>query len=497
MEKDKYKQELGRIKASDEFLKNTKQLLLAKLEEHKEAPNTLAEHEQKKEAAKPKWLVLARRHSKQIMLAACALVLVAGGGVVFRYLQTLQGVPSMVQAQNFASSEMNVVGMAIPNDDSDINEKSTASSNQVPLVPYNNEAPPNAVSDPVQTPEDIEKTRNIWVADAQANSVPETMPVYGTECNQPENEQSTVTGGQSEALPEDIGAGALLTEEMEQKAQEIAVSFKMMSLPVQSDSIAVSSVASSSSATVSSSSSASSSSKVASSAVQSSTEGTSQSVVQQDVHQPPQPVVLQTQEAEITVFPNGAVTVLFLSSYQLDIGAPPAPEAELEKHEQYLSRLVAELDLGLEDPVFEVQRDYTADHKQVVTYLVYQKGSTLVDTLLQRDLFSIEIVPDEKGISAIYLNNDTRETQLMEYPVLTLEEAQQILINGEAFTDTAGAQVPTADMVAKVELTYELAEHGMFLPYYRFYVEVPLEDEGAERQYSVWYVPAIRPEYWK
>ena len=68
--------------------------------------------------------------------------------------------------------------------------------------------------------------------------------------------------------------------------------------------------------------------------------------------------------------------------------------------------------------------------------------------------------------------------------------------------DTTGKLLSDSDAVpsdtpAKVELVYRTGEReGYFLPYYRFYLELPsMEEEDGLKTYGAFYVPAVRPEY--
>ena len=57
--------------------------------------------------------------------------------------------------------------------------------------------------------------------------------------------------------------------------------------------------------------------------------------------------------------------------------------------------------------------------------------------------------------------------------------------------------MPGAGYVAKTELIYMTGEREQYyLPFYRFYVEVPeLEREGGFKTYGSYYVPAVEESY--
>jgi hypothetical protein len=83
-----------------------------------------------------------------------------------------------------------------------------------------------------------------------------------------------------------------------------------------------------------------------------------------------------------------------------------------------------------------------------------------------------------------------------DYPIITADEAQALLGNGNYITSVP-VELPGLEYVAKVELIYRTG--GMeqfFMPYYRFYVELPdMERENGLKTYGAYYVPAVEGAY--
>lgn len=53
-------------------------------------------------------------------------------------------------------------------------------------------------------------------------------------------------------------------------------------------------------------------------------------------------------------------------------------------------------------------------------------------------------------------------------------------------------KLPGIDYVAKAELVYRTgAREEYFMPYYRFYVELPEEERDGLKTYGIYYVPAV------
>lgn len=83
-----------------------------------------------------------------------------------------------------------------------------------------------------------------------------------------------------------------------------------------------------------------------------------------------------------------------------------------------------------------------------------------------------------------------------DYPIITVQQAQQLLEQGHYIT-TVPYEMPGAEYVRKAELTYRTSAHEQyFMPYYRFYVELPEEQrEHGLNDYGAYYVPAIDSAY--
>ena len=65
------------------------------------------------------------------------------------------------------------------------------------------------------------------------------------------------------------------------------------------------------------------------------------------------------------------------------------------------------------------------------------------------------------------------------------------------YLTTVPYEIPGSEYVKKVELIYRTDEHEQyFMPYYRFYVELPEEEmENGRKTYGAYYVPAVDRSY--
>ncbi|MBQ3532463.1 MAG: hypothetical protein IJA51_02040 [Oscillospiraceae bacterium] len=83
-----------------------------------------------------------------------------------------------------------------------------------------------------------------------------------------------------------------------------------------------------------------------------------------------------------------------------------------------------------------------------------------------------------------------------DYPVITRKEAEELLARGNYITG-CGYDMPGMDYVAGSELVYRTGlTEAYYLPYYRFYVELPQQGRpDGMKTFAAYYVPAVAAEY--
>lgn len=102
----------------------------------------------------------------------------------------------------------------------------------------------------------------------------------------------------------------------------------------------------------------------------------------------------------------------------------------------------------------------------------------------------------------------TYTEKLGDYPVIGADEAEILLLNGDYLTTVPSTELEdgrvSADDVHMCELIYHTSSlNEYFIPYYKFYVELPYSKSIAERKgwdtrlkkYGVFYVPAVEAQY--
>ena len=105
----------------------------------------------------------------------------------------------------------------------------------------------------------------------------------------------------------------------------------------------------------------------------------------------------------------------------------------------------------------------------------------------------------EGVLSGIWHRYCDRSEKLGDYPIITPAEAWQMLQNGSYIT-TVPVPVPEDTLPARVDLLYRNESSAqVFMPYYRFLIELPGRPIGDcapnLKEYGTYYVPAVQSEY--
>ena len=120
------------------------------------------------------------------------------------------------------------------------------------------------------------------------------------------------------------------------------------------------------------------------------------------------------------------------------------------------------------------------------------------EKILNYNFRKIEFSPDSQGdLWRIDIHDIlTCADKLGDYPVITIKEATELLLNGNYVTSVP-EKMPGEKFIGKVELVYLTGNiNETFLPYYRFLVELPnMQLDNGLKTYGAYYVPAVSKEY--
>lgn len=206
---------------------------------------------------------------------------------------------------------------------------------------------------------------------------------------------------------------------------------------------------------------------------------------------------------EIDAMADGGLVV------QFDGGLPLPEEYQFAYHGTTRQEAEAVLDyltdryaalLNLRQPQKALFGEYNIYGEFSWDYRVYDAAGDDTEDLLNYGYRCVQFAPDGNGNLALIRLCDglACAEKLGDYPVISLEEARQSLLEGKYFTSVP-VDFPGEDYVCGGELVYRnVAVEKVLLPYYRFYAELPEEEqENGLKLFGAYYVPAIEPRYFK
>lgn len=192
---------------------------------------------------------------------------------------------------------------------------------------------------------------------------------------------------------------------------------------------------------------------------------------------------------KISIYGDGSLKIELDPAVQLPDGYSLDAAEATQKTMEYLYEQYAKL-LQYSDPAF---------YSDTLYNYVYDKGGDLTQNILNYYLSNARFcVNGEGGLWIIYIDNHFCSSEYMgDYPIISYDEAKQLLKEGNYVTSAPFDGEVSDDMIGAGELVYRngsgLDEY--FMPYYRFYVLFDENDSIPEYNYAALYVPAVSSEY--
>jgi len=170
---------------------------------------------------------------------------------------------------------------------------------------------------------------------------------------------------------------------------------------------------------------------------------------------------------------------------------------EAEKTMEYLLNEYSYI-TRLKSPAISLARSYTFNGEETFGYNAFENEGTLLDKILKYNFNTVRFSPTDNGgeLSSIYIDNTDISELIGNYPIITADEAKELLLNGKYITSVP-EDVPGEEYVASVSLIYRnSSRQEYFMPYYEFLVEIPsMKQENGLNNYGIYYVPAVEEEY--
>lgn len=209
---------------------------------------------------------------------------------------------------------------------------------------------------------------------------------------------------------------------------------------------------------------------------------------------------VETEGMNITVDQFLTAEITFAPAVQLPSAyhfTEQASYKELTAVAEYLMAEYADL-LGMEHPQISISGgDYNTLLQQRYSLAFYDAADSVTWQIINYNFHQAAFYGDAEGKLYLFrsFQPDLSE-KIGDYPIITPQEAAQLLANGN-YTTSVPYEMPGMDDVKKVELIYRTgALESCYMPYYRFYVELP--EDGLEdglKTYGAYYVPAVSGAY--
>ncbi len=174
-----------------------------------------------------------------------------------------------------------------------------------------------------------------------------------------------------------------------------------------------------------------------------------------------------------------------------------ATYGETYKVAEYLKEEYAEF-IGMKNPVINISGgDFNIYAEQSYGISFYEEGSDNIRSILNYHFNTVDFYCNDDGALFLARKYYTDLSDVVgEYPIIDTKEALVLLENGNYIT-TVPQEFEGAEYVKKVELVYRTnITEKLFMPYYRFYVELPdMKHENGLNDYGAYYVPAVKGQY--
>ncbi len=170
---------------------------------------------------------------------------------------------------------------------------------------------------------------------------------------------------------------------------------------------------------------------------------------------------------------------------------------ETYKVAEYLKEEYAEF-IGMKNPVINISGgDFNINAEQSYSISFYKESSDNMQSILNYHFNTVEFYCNDDGALFLARKYYTDLSDVVgKYPIIDTKEALTLLENGNYIT-TVPQEFEGVEYVKKVELVYRTSTtEKLFMPYYRFYVELPdMKHENGLNDYGAYYVPAVEGQY--
>ncbi len=174
-----------------------------------------------------------------------------------------------------------------------------------------------------------------------------------------------------------------------------------------------------------------------------------------------------------------------------------APYDDKAAAAEYLKSKYADF-IGFDNPQVNLYGgDYNIYNQQMYSIEFFDANGNETEQLINYNFNRVTFGCNDEGrlfIARIY--QPDLSVKIGDYPIIDSRQAKELLLKGNYIT-TVPYEISEKESIKKVELVYRTGEgEECFMPYYRFYVELPDEEqENGLKTYGAYYVPAVEGSY--
>lgn len=204
-------------------------------------------------------------------------------------------------------------------------------------------------------------------------------------------------------------------------------------------------------------------------------------------------------DTEILVWPDGWLRIMMNEPLSLPEQYEFNDDVSDEQATEALEYLIAEYAgiVDMKSPELDISARYGRDGNRCLTYKVYEGTGNLTEKILGYNFNFTIFCPDFEGnLNIIHRYNYDLSEKLGDYPIISEEQAYELLLNGNYITSVP-YELPGPEFIKKTELIYRVTcFEEVYMPYYLFYIELPeTELENGIKSYGFYYVPAVHGDY--
>lgn len=153
--------------------------------------------------------------------------------------------------------------------------------------------------------------------------------------------------------------------------------------------------------------------------------------------------------------------------------------------------------LQMDKAILDIFGDYNIYAQRSFSCSVYEGNGDISERIVNYAFNRVSFYSDENGhLSIIRRFKTDLSEKIGDYPIITPDKARELLLSGKYVTSVP-SKISRQEYIAKVELIYRNSPfEEYFMPYYRFYVELPgYQQDNGLKSYGAYYVPAVEEQY--